>query len=309
MRFVLIITFATAVFTGFLPPMSMTATAQEIAGVKCIVDGDRNAEEQFKARHADGEVYFCCKECAATFAADKAKFQTQANHQLVVTQQYTQSACPIAGKAFNTQHTAKVAGVEIAFCCDNCQHQIESAGDLKTKAELIFGTKPFKRAFAKATTDPPHHQTDSIDLSGIKCVVDPSRGANEAFSADHRQGKVYFCCGGCLKAYQDDTKKFSTQANFQLASTGQYVQKTCPVTDVTFDVTDLTTAAKTIKIGGQSIAICCDQCENKLNSVSDKEKRILVFGDKPFKRSFVKRNLQSPQDYSVAPAELADPNQ
>lgn len=278
-----------------------TAVAQEIAGVKCVVDGDRNANEQFKVEHAEGEVYFCCQGCAASFVADRERFTTRANHQLVVTQQYVQSSCPVAAKAFDAKQTTKVGGVEVAFCCPSCKKKIESAGDLQAKAELVFAANPFQRSFVKVDASDLETAAAAVDLSRVKCVVDPGRKAVEKFAVDYRSGKVFFCCRGCQKSFQADPGKFSDSANFQLVASQQYVQKSCPLTGGDVD------AATSIEIAGQSVAMCCPQCKGDLAAATDSEKLEKLFNDEVFEKSFARMETQSNQDYSVAPDELADP--
>lgn len=312
MRFIITPFFVLACAIFMLPTCSTTVQAQEIAGVKCVVDGDRNAQKQFKANHAGGEVYFCCKHCAESFNADRSPFLTRANHQLVVTQQYSQSACPIAGQSFDTTNTTKVGGVEVAFCCAACKSKIDSAVDLQSKAELVFGPKSFGRGFSKTkTADTPNVDVapKAIDLSTIKCVVDPTRVAVKKFAADYRSGTVYFCCRGCLSTYKSDHERFSTQANLQLVATKQFSQQSCPLTGGDID------NATMIKIGGAPVYICCQQCQNDLDSATDEQKMAMVFGDVAFEKSFMKTTEESSasvlpktaEDYSIAPEELADP--
>lgn len=282
----------------FVNAFSASAWSQELAGVKCVVEGDRNAQEQFKGSHADGEVYFCCEECAAAFAADSSAHQTRANHQLVVTQQYAQTACPIAGKDFNTEQTAKVGGVEVAFCCGTCKTQVETAVDLPAKAELVFGPAAFKRAFSKSKSE---SALSKIDLSEVECLVDPKRLAQQAFVADHRDGKIFFCCEGCLKAYQADPVSFSTQANMQLVSTKQYTQSGCPLTDGEVD------ASKTVTVGGQEVAFCCGGCLSKVQSATEEDRVAMIFDDAAFEKSFAKFEMAGPKEAGVAPDELPAP--
>lgn len=276
--------------------------AQEIEGVKCVVEGDRNARQQFKAKHANGEVYFCCQGCAAAFVADPSAHQTRANHQLVVTQQYSQTACPIAGKNFDVELTTKVAGVEVAFCCGNCKASVEAASDLPAKAELVFGPAAFKRAFSKSQAARPEVDLTK-DLTKVKCLVDPKRMVKEKFVADHRGGKIYFCCGGCLKAFQADPAKFSAQANLQLVATKQYTQTACPLTDGDVDT------SKTVAIAGQEIGFCCGGCLAKVEAATVQERVAMVFDDAAFEKSFSQVTKTESIDNSVAPDELAAPGQ
>ena len=66
----------------------------------------------------------------------------------------------------------------------------------------------------------------------ITCVVSGDEiNKSELKDHDHstyRDGKVYFCCGGCKMDFDESPKKFASKANFQLVSTGQYTQTACP---------------------------------------------------------------------------------
>jgi len=284
-----------AIFAHAFPALVLS---QEIAGVKCVVKGDRNSQEQFKADHAEGEVYFCCQGCAAAFAADNAAYQTRANHQLVLTQQYQQSACPIAGEAFDGEKRVKVGGVEVAFCCEHCKTKVEVAANLPAKVELVFGTEAFNRAFTKSK---PESESSSIDLTDVRCLLQAKRPAKQEFAVAYRDAKVYFCCNGCLSAFQSDPTKYSVQANLQLVSTKQYSQTACPLTDGDID------SSKPISVGGQDVAFCCGGCQEKVQAVAEEERVAMIFDDEAFEKSFSKVVKAESKEYSVAPEELAAP--
>ena len=129
----------------------------DLAGVKCVVEGERGANANFSVEYGGGSVYFCCRGCVAKFNADQEAetptMSTKANHQLVVTKQFTQGSCPLTGKALNADQVSNVGGVEVAFCCGGCVAKIENAEGLQTKAEMVFANEPFERAFAKKTEE------------------------------------------------------------------------------------------------------------------------------------------------------------
>ena len=81
----------------------------------------------------------------------------------------------------------------------------------------------------------------------------------------YKEGKVYFCCGGCKMDYDETPAKFSTKANFQLVSTGQYVQSGCPVTGKSpghshHKKEDF----KYVTVEGLSVELCCAGCLKRL---------------------------------------------
>ncbi len=276
------------------------AVAQEMSGVKCVVDGDRNANRQFKSKHADGEVYFCCKGCAATFSKHKKDFHTRANHQLMVTGQYRQIACPIAGGDFDQEQTSKIGGIEVAFCCEKCMAQIDGAGDLAAKAELVFGADAFERAFAKVPS--VRDAGETIDWGTVMCVVQTKSAVKKNFVADYRAGKVYFCSRRCLNQFQAEPTKYATQAHVQLVATKQFLQTKCPVNNRKVD------GSKTVIVAGQPIAFCCDGCMSKIESATEAERVALVFDDAVFERSFTKAIAANDRLHAMAPEALPDPS-
>jgi YHS domain-containing protein len=70
---------------------------------------------------------------------------------------------------------------------------------------------------------------DTVKLDGVKCVMMANKAAKADKSVDYRGAKVYLCCDGCVKKFKADDAKISTMANHQLALTGQFTQKACPI--------------------------------------------------------------------------------
>lgn len=112
---------------------------------KCPVSGEAAVKEQFTA-FKEKEVYFCCDKCKAAFEAEPAKFEVKANHQLVQTKQFKQKKCPISGADFVKEQSARVADVNVRFCCEKCKGAVQSA-EADKKLEMIFAEATFKKAF------------------------------------------------------------------------------------------------------------------------------------------------------------------
>jgi len=112
---------------------------------KCPVSGEAALKEQFTA-YKEKKVYFCCDKCKASFEAEPAKYEVKANHQLVQTKQFKQKKCPISGADFVKEQSAKVANVNVRFCCEKCKGAVQSAEGDK-KLEMIFSEAAFKKAF------------------------------------------------------------------------------------------------------------------------------------------------------------------
>ncbi|WP_153557417.1 eL24 family ribosomal protein [Roseimaritima sediminicola] len=129
------------------------ATEPKLDDVKCVV-ASRNASADKSADYKEGKVFFCCNGCKGKFEKAPEKFTAKANHQLVATEQYEETACPISGRDLNPETKTKVAGVEVAFCCNGCKGKVEKA-EGKEKIELVFGEKAFKKGFKPAEADEP----------------------------------------------------------------------------------------------------------------------------------------------------------
>lgn len=123
-----------------------------------------------------------------------------------------------------------------------------------------------------------------VELKDVKCVV-ANKPATEGKSADYKDGKVYFCCGGCAGKFAADSKKYAERANHQLVATKQYVQKGCPFSGGEVNPETL------VSIGGTKVGFCCNNCKGKVESTEgDQAKMKLVFSDKSFKKAFEKKD-------------------
>ena len=260
--------------------MVASTHAQDLSGIKCVVNGDLNASPDASIEYQDGRVYVCCEECIKQFEADPAAFATRANHQLVLTGQYRQSKCPINDTDFDPDVTANVGGTSIAFCCQSCLKKVDDAETMSDRAELVFGDKAFKKSFVKVESDAAT-SVPEIDLAKVMCLVEPDREVSEKYAADHLEGKVFFCCKQCAKDFKKDSTKLAAAANRQLVQTGQYVQTKCPL--VGGPVSDDIAAV----VGGVSVKLCCEKCIAAIEKTkTDEEKVALVFEPARFAKSF-----------------------
>jgi uncharacterized pyridoxamine 5'-phosphate oxidase family protein len=107
------------------------------------------------------------------------------------------------------------------------------------------------------------------------------KDAKEANAADWKEGKVYFCCGGCKGKFEKMTKeekeKMAAKSNSQLVATKQYEQKACPLSGG-----DLNPEA-TLEVAGAQVAFCCNNCKGKVEKMKGEEQVETVFGEKAFK--------------------------
>ncbi len=128
--------------------------------------------------------------------------------------------------------------------------------------------------------------SESPKLEGVKCIV-ADKDAVAGKSADYKDGKVYFCCGGCAGKFAAAPEKFATPANRQLVLTSQYVQKSCPISGGKLD------ESTAIKVDGAKVSFCCGKCKAKVEGAEGKEATELVFGEKAFAKGYAKAEKKS----------------
>lgn len=117
-----------------------------------------------------------------------------------------------------------------------------------------------------------------VKLDGVNCLVAGNKPAKSECSADHKGGKVFFCCGNCQKAFKDDSAKFSTKANGQLVKTGQAKQSKCPLSGGPCK------EDKVVEVAGAKVYFCCDNCKGKVAAAKGDDQANLVFSDAAFEK-------------------------
>ena len=133
------------------------------------------------------------------------------------------------------------------------------------------------------TTNEGTNDDDKVNLKGVKCVVMAKAGAKASKVVETKQGKLYMCCGRCVKAYNKNPDKFAAAANMQMVQTKQFVQKGCPFSGGKVNDNAV------VKIGKMEVKMCCNSCVKKVNSAkSDAEKVAMVFSKESFKKGFTK---------------------
>lgn len=283
--------FTKSILSFALVVAALTFSPQEsdLTGIKCILNGKKAASKDAAVDYKKAKVYFCCEHCADTFKKDtfdegmklkeKAKFTTKANHQLVLTSQFVQKACPISGRPVDETKVVKVAGAKVGMCCGGCVKKIEGLEKLEDKVNLVFTEEAFKKGFKLKEPE--------IDLANVKCMMMPKKAVSADHAVEYKDGKVFFCCGGCAKKFAKakslakDDPAFAVKANHQLVATGQYKQTGCPISGGGVDDDQVS------EVGGVSVKFCCDKCKGKVDSAEDDMKVELVFG-KRFDKAFSK---------------------
>lgn len=131
---------------------TIVAAETDLEGVKCVVS-NKDASESVSTDYKKGKVYFCCDECVSKFKSDSKKFEVKANHQLVATKQYEQTACPFSGRDIDPEVHTTISGAKVRFCCSGCKRRVDSAKDDAARMELIFTNKNFAKAFKIKSSD------------------------------------------------------------------------------------------------------------------------------------------------------------
>tara|TARA_B100001996_G_scaffold353614_1_gene315088 strand:+ start:875 stop:1360 length:486 start_codon:yes stop_codon:yes gene_type:complete len=129
----------------------------------------------------------------------------------------------------------------------------------------------------------------------IICVVSGDE-INKSELKDHehskyRDGKVYFCCGGCKMDFDESPKKFAAKANFQLVSSGQYTQTACPVNKGKIHTAKAKKNLKKVTVNGMEVDLCCPGCLKKYNKANDKF--ALIFSDKGYEKGFASKESKN----------------
>ena len=143
------------------------------------------------------------------------------------------------------------------------------------KNSWIVGLFAFVVAFAAVSIA----ADTKVAVDKLKCLLNPSAGAKEDKTSDWKDGKVYFCCGDCLKKFEGDKKAYAAKANHQLIASKQVEQKACPFSggEIKKD--------KYVEFKGATIAFCCDNCKGKAEKMSDDDKVAELFGEKAYEKA------------------------
>ena len=132
--------------------LALTVLADDdvkLDSIKCLLNPKGAAKAETAVDYKGGKVYFCCNNCAGKFKAEPAKYAEKANLQLVATKQAKQEKCPFSGAPCKPEHKVTVGGVDVCFCCPNCQGKVAKA-EGEEQMKLIFNDKAFEKAFKMA---------------------------------------------------------------------------------------------------------------------------------------------------------------
>jgi YHS domain-containing protein len=140
------LTLTCVVALGMVSNKAFADEEVNLKGVKCVVNGEAEAQATSSAEYQGGKVYFCCNGCLGNFHKDSKKFAAAANFQLVATKQYKQVQCPLMAKDVKPGVVVKVGTVEVGFCCPGCQKKVAGL-EGKEQLEAVFAEPTFKKGF------------------------------------------------------------------------------------------------------------------------------------------------------------------
>lgn len=142
------------------------------------------------------------------------------------------------------------------------------------KNSWIVGLFAFVVAFATVSI-----AADSkVAVDKLKCFISGT-AVKEDKTSDWKDGKVYFCCGNCLKKFDGNKKDFAAKANHQLIASKQVEQKACPFSggEIKKDFA--------VEFKGATVAFCCNNCKGKAEKMSDDDKVANLFGEDAYAKA------------------------
>ena len=134
----------------------------DLTGIKCVIDGKKNAKLEFGVPYRDGIVYLSSSRAAEEFSLRVEKknrlksnefLPIKANHQLVLTGQYLQVRCPVSKVPFRHELVTQIAGVKIHLANPDALQCVKQEKKLAMRAKMVFGNKVFPRTFQPRQQD------------------------------------------------------------------------------------------------------------------------------------------------------------
>jgi len=183
------------------------------------------------------------------------------------------TGCPI--KAMCSAGQSAGSSSESPCCADKDACPVAGAGDGSGPGCCGGG---HEASAATATTVSASKEKDKKGPEP-KCPVMGGK-IDKTVSAEHRGGKVYFCCAGCIEKFTKDKAKYEAKANAQLVLTGQARQKGCPLSGGKVD------PAVKLEVDGVPVGFCCEGCQGKVKKASADKQRDMVFGEEGFEKAF-----------------------
>lgn len=180
----------TAALAVMISTVAFAAEAAKSFGI-CPIGG-KPAKESVSIDYKGKKIYFCCAGCEEPIKEHPEKYTAKLNNQLAVTGQITQVACPFSGGPVKDGTAVEVGGVKVGFCCEKCQKKVTAATDDEAKVDMVF-----------AKIDKGFTMQEKCPISG--------KPINPEMKTEYKGKTVYFCCGGCPKAFEADPEKYAVK--------------------------------------------------------------------------------------------------
>jgi len=160
--------------------------AQQLPGVKCIVDGGRQCKTKYAVAFVGGEVFFSSQAAADRFSdlmlrqqpatADKQReaWRLRANHQLALTGQYKQCRCVVtdaaigeAEKATGESVSTVIAGLRVYVKDVAAKEKLLAQKRMIDRVKLVFASNQFAKNFALSKVEKAGNVRSIADQSAV----------------------------------------------------------------------------------------------------------------------------------------------
>lgn len=123
--------------------------------------------------------------------ADEAKPKAEPASKEVAKVLKNQTHCPVMGGKIDSTSFADIQGQRVYFCCPMCEKALREDPD-----------KFFKKA-----------ADEGVLFENVQefCPVSGEKLKNKDVSVDYEGRRVYFCCEGCVGAFDKDPAKYLTK--------------------------------------------------------------------------------------------------
>ena len=130
--------------TSVLPQPTFADEIKPPEGLKCFIMKKRKVKEKYAVDYRDAKLFLCCKSCVKRFGKTPEKYEAKANHQLVLTGQFVQKACPVSGESVDAGNVLEIAGVDVRFAASNHLDSIAKM-EVDDQIQAIFGEDGFEK--------------------------------------------------------------------------------------------------------------------------------------------------------------------
>ena len=145
-----------------------------IAGIKCVIDSVRSCDTRYPAAYRGGWVFLSSESARNQFLdalqslhSQPDRFlalQTRANHQLTLTGQAVQVACPVTGLNTTPEQALAVGGVPIQVHDADAKERLQQMPSLLERARYVFAPNAFHQTFTVPKQVDPSSPSQWIDF-------------------------------------------------------------------------------------------------------------------------------------------------